>query len=453
MELVDLESIKTTVDSSSAREEAVAARQLLEKQRRADILKNLHVPTDDKDVRAKLRSINEPITLFAEDKADRRTRLGQLMVDEFDKQGLQVDDSDSDVSMEEDEEFFTPGSDQLLETRRKITHDSILRARERLAAQKDMSEKSLVETVNLRRAKMAPIDQYQLLGSQFVSTRPAGAVAFGSNALLAASSWNGEIKLMDVPNLNTSAVLRGHVDKVSALKWAQNILLSGCGQGKLLFWDPSTGGEEQTACRTISEAHKSRIAGLDVHPSGQWAATASYDYTWALWDVESGVKLLSQEGHSKGVHSVAFHPDGGLVASAGLDAIGRVWDLRSGRSIQTLEGHIREIYSLAWSSNGYHLASGSADGSVKIWDLRAQKCVHTIPAHTKIVSNVQFDESGSFLASTGYDGDFNIWNADSWTLAKRWKTSDRIMGMDLGPSNEYFATCGWDRTVKLWCKE
>ncbi|AOW06071.1 WD40-repeat-containing domain protein [Yarrowia lipolytica] len=452
MELVDLESIKTTVDSSSVREEAVAARQLLEKQRRADILKKLHVPTDDKDVRAKLRSLNEPITLFAEDKADRRTRLGQLMVDEFDREGLQDEESDSDVSMDDDE-FFTPGSEELLDARRQITNDSILRARDRLTTQKQQSELSLVETVNLRRDKMAPIEQYQLLGSQFVSTRPAGAVAFGSDSILAASSWNGEIKLMDVPNLNTKAVLRGHVDKVSALKWARNILLSGCGEGKLLFWDSSTEGNEHTAYRTVSEAHKGRIAGLDVHPSGQWAATASYDYTWALWDIESGTKLLSQEGHSKGVHSVAFHPDGALVASAGLDAVGRVWDMRSGRSIQTLEGHIREIYSLGWSGNGFYLASGSADGSVRIWDLRAQKCSHTIPAHTKIVSSVQFDKSGSFLASTGYDGDFNIWNADSWTLAKRWKTQDRIMGMDLGPGNEYFATCGWDRTVKLWCKE
>lgn len=51
-------------------------------------------------------------------------------------------------------------------------------------------------------------------------------------------------------------------------------------------------------------------------------ATASFDTTWRLWDVETGGCLMEQEGHSRGVYAVGFHPDGSLVASAGLDAIG-----------------------------------------------------------------------------------------------------------------------------------
>ena len=52
-------------------------------------------------------------------------------------------------------------------------------------------------------------------------------------------------------------------------------------------------------------------------------ATASFDMTWRLWDVETGQTLLEQEGHSRAVYSVAFQSDGALAGSVGLDAIGK----------------------------------------------------------------------------------------------------------------------------------
>lgn len=51
-------------------------------------------------------------------------------------------------------------------------------------------------------------------------------------------------------------------------------------------------------------------------------ATASYDQTWRLWDIETGACLMEQEGHSRAVYGVAFHPDGSLAGSVGLDAYG-----------------------------------------------------------------------------------------------------------------------------------
>lgn len=53
-------------------------------------------------------------------------------------------------------------------------------------------------------------------------------------------------------------------------------------------------------------------------------ATASYDMTWRLWDIETGSCLMEQEGHSRQVYSVAFHPDGSLAGSVGLDAYGEL---------------------------------------------------------------------------------------------------------------------------------
>ena len=68
----------------------------------------------------------------------------------------------------------------------------------------------------------------------------------------------------------------------------------------------------------LSSAHSTpRFCPLSLQ------ATASFDMTWRLWDVEKGMCLSEQEGHSRPVYTVAFHPDGSLAASAGLDSIGK----------------------------------------------------------------------------------------------------------------------------------
>lgn len=72
------------------------------------------------------------------------------------------------------------------------------------------------------------------------------------------------------------------------------------------------------------QGHTLRLGRLAFHPMGQHLATASYDETWRLWDVETGQSLVEQEGHSRSVYTVAFHRDGSLAASGGLDAIGEL---------------------------------------------------------------------------------------------------------------------------------
>ena len=73
-----------------------------------------------------------------------------------------------------------------------------------------------------------------------------------------------------------------------------------------------------------AQGHTMRLGRLAFHPMGQHLATASYDETWRLWDVETGQSLVEQEGHSRSVYTVAFHRDGSLAASGGLDAIGEL---------------------------------------------------------------------------------------------------------------------------------
>jgi WD40 repeat protein len=81
--------------------------------------------------------------------------------------------------------------------------------------------------------------------------------------------------------------------------------------------DPSSGETPTTNLTPLAElqGHTGRVCRTEFHPSGKYLASASFDGTWRLWDVERGVSLLEQEGHSKEVYAVNFQGDGALLCS------------------------------------------------------------------------------------------------------------------------------------------
>lgn len=444
------------------------------------------VPTDDGRVRARLRELGEPMTLFGEDAADRRDRLRQLMVEQSEEDGYEG----GDVQMQEDgnqdaaeEEFYTSGLPELLEARRMIAKYSIPRAKARLANQSLESNIPLRIHSKFRKAIKERLQQFELAGSQIAGERPISIVRFAPNGeSVAAGNWGGGIKILDVPNLNVSRTLRGHTGRVGGVAWYPGATLpgttvsessvnmaSGAEEGTVKLWSLT----QDTALSTLS-GHSGRVCRVEFHPSGRYLASASYDTTWRLWDVETTAQLQLQEGHSREVYAVSFNADGSLLASAGLDSIGRIWDLRTGRTLMILDGHIREIYALDWGIDGYRVLSGSGDGWVKCWDLRMVRGVGSIGAHRSVVSDLRWfkgsdaglppqrddrgetmpTKSGAFFVSSGYDKNVNIFSADDWALVKTLSGhSGNVTSVDVSRDSKWIASSGQDRTVKLWGRD
>ena len=63
---------------------------------------SIGVPTDDGRVRAKLREMGEPMTLFGEGPADRRDRLRELMATQAEQAGADP----QDIEMEDANEKY-----------------------------------------------------------------------------------------------------------------------------------------------------------------------------------------------------------------------------------------------------------------------------------------------------------------------------------------------------------
>lgn len=126
----DLESHEIDLATSAQHPETA---QLLNDLDRKKLARKIALPTNDGQVRLRLRELNEPVTLFGEGPADRRDRLRELIAKarlEKGEEGMEVEEeeSDSEDSGEEpDEEFYTEGSAALKKARRDIAEYSIPR--------------------------------------------------------------------------------------------------------------------------------------------------------------------------------------------------------------------------------------------------------------------------------------------------------------------------------------
>nr|XP_040053488.1 LOW QUALITY PROTEIN: U4/U6 small nuclear ribonucleoprotein Prp4 [Gasterosteus aculeatus aculeatus] len=445
---------------SERQQDALAA---FEQRRRA---RQITVSTDDAEVKAGLRALGEPITLFGEGPADRRERLRSVLsvVGPDALKKSRRDDERAKRSQDECQQtWFHEDSAYLKDARLWLAKYSLPRAMKRLEAARALKEVAEATRAIRQQEQQNSLRNLNNFCSQIGDDRPISFCHFSPDSkMLATGSWSGLCKLWSVPDCSLIRTLRGgrtsHVGSVvfpgeggSLPSTNHNFSWpSWSAHGSFMLWNLES--DEPVA---DIEGHSDRVSRVSWHPSGRFLGTTSYDNSWRLWDLEVQEEILHQEGHSKGVHDLHFHPDGSLAATGGLDAFGRVWDLRTGRCIVFLEGHLREIYSVHFSPNGHHLATGSGDNTCKVWELRNRKCLYTVPAHQNLVSAVRFQPTdGHFLLTGAYDNTAKVWSHPGWTPLKTLAGHEgKVMSVDVSPDGKLIATSSYDRTFKLWLSE
>ncbi|XP_026681084.1 U4/U6 small nuclear ribonucleoprotein Prp4-like [Diaphorina citri] len=419
---------------------------LLQEFERRKKARHVNVSTDDNQVKLNLRQLGEPICLFGEGPAERRSRLRDLLsryivtrrfhdedviyvkkqntvhygsLEEQERKRLaankDVDDDQekytnvhtSNVYMEIDDEMAKDKQALLqeFERRKKARHVnvstddnqffdsaeySLAKAKERLAKAKEHLHIPEATRTARNQELQKHLTSLSIYCSQVGDTRPISYCSFSPDSQhVATASWSGLCKLWTVPECELVQTFRGHDCNVGAIEFhplpseGAVCSLASCAQdGSVKLWSL----DKDTPLANLEGHEPFRVSRIKFHPSGRFLGTCCWDHSWRLWDLNQGQEVLHQEGHGKPVYCMSFQGDGSVVATGGLDAFGRVWDLRTGRCIMFLEGHLKSVFSVDFSPDGYHLATGSEDNAVKIWDLRKRRLVYTIPAHMNLVS-------------------------------------------------------------------
>ncbi|KAL5521305.1 hypothetical protein ACEPAG_9228 [Sanghuangporus baumii] len=244
--------------------------------------------------------------------------------------------------------------------------------------------------------------------------------------------------------------------------------------------------------------------------NGRHVASASFDGTVSVWDIESGVKIMTLKSQGIYVLSVSFSPDGNRIVSGSWDRSLRVWNAQDGNLIlgpltehtddgtiiRLLTGHSGRVTSVAFSPDSLRLASGSYDHAIRIWNVKggnlafgafseahavAVECVAFSPDGKRVVScsidrtiKIREVESGSvistfelhpddFVQSVAYSpcgtrivsGSRNklviVWDAESGDIVGSFEGhTNSVDSVTYSPDGKYISSSSSDGTVRIW---
>lgn len=98
-------------------------------------------------------------------------------------------------------------------------------------------------------------------------------------------------------------------------------------------------------------------------------ATGARDKKIRIFEVKSGICLVTLIGHDNWVTDIVFHPNGKYLISSADDKSIRIWDLIYGRCYRKIY-NAHDHFITCFDMKGKVAASGSVDQTIKIWSCR-----------------------------------------------------------------------------------
>ena len=112
----------------------------------------------------------------------------------------------------------------------------------------------------------------------------------------------------------------------------------------------------------------------------KFAFSNSTLYRYAeVWSLKQDSCVHNFSNHQKEIYTIKWSPTGPgtnnpnlplMLASASYDATIKLWDVETGQCMHSLNKHTDPVYSVAFSPDGKYLASGSFDKRLLIWNAK-----------------------------------------------------------------------------------
>ncbi|HOW56032.1 MAG TPA: WD40 repeat domain-containing protein [Syntrophorhabdaceae bacterium] len=235
----------------------------------------------------------------------------------------------------------------------------------------------------------------------------------GDGTRLAAFDVDGTAKTWSLTD-GSQRILSRDVWSVASLD-PVNLIATGHKDGRICLWD----GKGEPAA--VLEAHEKHVSCLASLRSGTYLASASYDGTVKLWDIDrrvctrsfsisgrittlavdeksqriatgrilenhiemydlgSGDRLAALKGHTwptmrslgAAIRCLYFLPDGKGLVSCAHDGRVILWDPVTFEAVQVIEEPRYAILSMAVQKDGRHVVIGTLEQGVHRWDLES----------------------------------------------------------------------------------
>ena len=208
--------------------------------------------------------------------------------------------------------------------------------------------------------------------------------------------------------------------------------------------------------------HHNYVYSISFSPIGNTLASGSYDEALRIWDVRTGGCLKTLPAHSDPISGVHFNRDGTMIVSCSHDGLIRIWDTATGQCLKTLveQDENAPVTGVQFSPNGKYLLAGTKDSASRLWDYMRGKCLKTYLGHknekysifaTFVNPEAGGGGGGGWVVGGSEDSDVFLWDVGNKDVVQTLVGhEDVVLGVSAHPQGGMIASCGLDRTVRVW---
>ncbi|MCS6894719.1 MAG: LysM peptidoglycan-binding domain-containing protein [Bacteroidia bacterium] len=195
--------------------------------------------------------------------------------------------------------------------------------------------------------------------------------------------------------------------------------------------------------------HKNRVIYATFSPDGSKLATASWDKTIRIWDVQSRSSREVLKGHTHIVEKVFFSQDLKYLVSFSEDFSARVWDLYKGQSIAKLWGHKDNLTHVSLSADASLILTTSLDKTARLWRGTNGENIQTFNLDSEGLYGI-LSQDGKRAAIGTQLGSLYIWLNGTTQPLRLQAHNGPITQIILSPDEQYILTLSEDGTAALW---
>jgi len=243
---------------------------------------------------------------------------------------------------------------------------------------------------------------------------------------LASCSADMTIKIWDFHTYECAKTLHGHDHNVSSVAFmpSGDYLLSASRDKTIKMWEVATG-----YCIKTFTGHREWVRCIKVSPDGLMVASASNDQTIRIWIIATKECKVELSDHSHVIETLAWATDksvqavneatgndikkslpGPFLASGSRDKTIKIWEVNTGVCLLTLVGHDNWVRHVQFHPGGKYLMSSSDDKTVRTWDIKNQRCTKTLLAHEHFCTTFDFHNSAPVMITGSVDLTVKIWD-------------------------------------------
>lgn len=252
--------------------------------------------------------------------------------------------------------------------------------------------------------------------------------------------------------------LHGHMKPVTQIKFNRegDLLFSCSKEPGISVWYTKTGERLGTY-----DGHKS-VAGLDVNGASTLLATAGFDLTTQLWDVQTGQNLATIE-QAAPCRTVGFSHDDRLLFAAtdkkmGQEATLFLYNLPASLGEQPVKTAFNpcatfktseQIMFAEWGPTNDTIYFGSTDGTVCILDVETLKEIRTAFPHKEEVRRLHFDPNYYTLVTASKDQSACILDSRDLKTIQTYKSDMPINDASVSPVGDHVILGGGTEAVDV----